>query len=144
MARTIRRSAESWTYILLADRGLPVAEQTVFTLRPLTAADRAAFHDEIETEHTLPGGDTIVPNRVRRTALRIAVQQIERVANYPIGAPEAWPDGDDARARYLDQLPDADVLELGNEVWARGQLGIDRDAVGKSSPPGHTPASGGD
>jgi hypothetical protein len=145
MAKKRTRSAESWRYVLKADRMLPEKEQTVWILRPLTQAERAEVQDNFVRLHHMPSGGTVVERRDHRQTLELCLTNIEDVENFPGDAPTklkwpANPDDHNARAAFLEQVDDADVHEIGNEIWAQAVLG---DSVKNSSPPEGTSLSGG-
>jgi hypothetical protein len=142
MAKTVKRSAESWIYVLKADRTLDPSEQTRFTLRPMTHAERAATMDDAARTLTTSEGVVSV-GRFHQNAYEIALRHIVSIENFPIGAPQPWPKDADERARYLDQLDDDDIVEVGDEVWRRSRLGADTAAVKNSLPPELTSNSGG-
>jgi hypothetical protein len=144
MAKAVKRPAESWVYVLKADRDLPMEEQSRFTLRPMTHNERAAAHDDLVRTRVSPDGDKTVQARTRQQALVIALRHIVSIENFPSENPQPWPATTEARAAYVEQLDDEYVLELGNEVFARrGLLGDEGAAIKNSSPPGRTSRSGG-
>lgn len=132
MAKAKKRPAEAWTYVLKADRELPRDEQSMFALAPMTYAQRAAVRD-----------DMLRGERVFRSAGEIALRHIVSTENFPADNPAPWPTEHEKRLRYLEQLDDDDILEIGNEVWIRSTLGLDEETVKNSSPPGPTSSSGG-
>lgn len=143
MARSVQRAAEAWTYVLLADRALPIEDRTTFTLRPLTITEQAAALDDLVRTEFDEDGNRVVLRRARRQAIALAVTHIEAIDNFPAGAPKPWPEDRDSRRRYLEQLRLEDVVELGDEIWKRSSI----DAAGpvkNFSPPERTSSSGGD
>jgi hypothetical protein len=144
MAKSRKRPAEAWVFVLEADTQLPLDQQTRFTLRPMTHAERAAVRDDLAREERQRDGTTATVARTRQQAYAIALAHIVSVENFPVGAPQAWPNDRAAQERYLEQLEDDDVLEIGNEVWARSTLGPPDEGVVKNfSPPELTSISGG-
>lgn len=143
MAKLVKRPAESWRYVLRGDRALPIEQQTVFTLAPLTMAERAQVHDDITRTQTQPDGTRITLGRTRQTGVELVLSHVVAIENFPVGAPEPWPTSAAARARYLERLQDDDVLELGNEIFERSDLG-DEDVAKNSSRPEPTSGSGAD
>ena len=143
MAQKNRCVAEAWTYVLEGDRALPLDQQTRFVLGPMTGPERDRVNDAIRsnTQINADGTRTII-ERTRQQARLIALEHIVSVDNFPVGAPQSWPAKRDARERYLDQMDDDDVLELGDEVWKRSTLGADEDPIKNSSTPERTSASG--
>jgi hypothetical protein len=131
MAKKNRCVAESWVYVTKTDRALPKEEQTRFTLRPMTWAERDRARDALSSESV-----------VHRQARRMALDHIVSIENFPVGDPKPWPSTIGEREAYLNTLDDGDVLEVGNEVWLRSTLGPDEDALKNSSPPERTLASG--
>lgn len=127
MAKKAWRSAESWTYVLLADRELPPEQQTRFTLSPLSQLERAAVRDEIARVQTLQDGTKSIISHSRRQGLEIAVRHIASIENFPGDTPEKekWPAGETERRKYLEMLGDDSVQEIGNEIWTKSELGDD-------------------
>jgi hypothetical protein len=143
MAKQAKRSAESWTYVLEADQRLPVEEQTRFTLKPMTGAERAQFVDDLVRTSVAPDGSQTVMRRTQQNARELCLTHIERIENFPAGSngsAMAWPKSREEREAYLEQLSDDDVMELGNEVYVRSTAGPDAK---NSLPLGHTSRSGG-
>ncbi|HEY7195513.1 MAG TPA: hypothetical protein VH439_17350 [Gemmatimonadales bacterium] len=145
MAKGITRLAGTWSYVLTADRELPVEEQSRFTLRPLTGAERERFIDDMSVAETVDGAVRVHP-RTRQIARRIAISHIAAIENFPAGAPKPWPADAKARDDYLELLDDGYVFELGNEIYLRSSLGAtngakgteDAKPVGESSTPAPT------
>lgn len=140
MAKAKKRPTEAWTYVLEADRSLDPSEQSRFVLAPMTYAQRAAVRDGMTQ------GD-----RVYRSAGEIALDHILSIENFPSDDPRPWPAEREERRKYLELLDDDDVLEIGNEVWARSTLTYraqpsdaprDGDTVKNSSRPELTSNSG--
>lgn len=144
MAKQAKRAAESWVYVLEADRTLPPEEQTRFTLKPMTQSERARFVDDLVRTSVAEDGSQTVMRRTQQNALELCLTHIERVENFPAGsngASQQWPKSRSDRERYLDQLSDDDVMEVGNEVYVRSTAGPDAK---NSSPPVPTSRSGGE
>lgn len=142
MAKAIKRPAESWVYVLMRDLTLDLGQQSRFTLRPMTHAERAAVRDDIARTQEAADGSTITLMRTRQQGYSIALSHIVSIENFPSDAPKPWPTDANDRAAYLEQLADDDVLELGNEVWARSALGADGPAIKNFSTPERTSSSG--
>jgi hypothetical protein len=134
MAKSIKRQAETWIYVIEKDRALPPEQQSRFTFRPLTFSERALVRDTMAVDGA---------SRVYRTAGELLLDHLLSVDNFPVEHPKPWPSDRDARMQYLELLDDADVLELGNEIWLRSSLGRDETIVKNSSPPERTSSSGG-
>lgn len=143
MAKAVKRPPESWIYVLKADRALPERERSVFTLSPMTYAERAAVRDDMARSSST----------VNRTAGELALAHIVSIMNFPAGETKAWPADHDARVAYLELLDDDAVVELGDEIWARSALGYrdpakpeqaerDGDQIKNSSTPAGTSPSG--
>lgn len=143
MARSFKRAAESFPYILKGDRDLPHEQQTRFLCRPLTQAEQLAAEDEVYYLAFDGTGTNVHVSREKRVAHRLAVSHIQAIENFPVGAPKPWPEDLEARERYLEQLNSEDVLEVGNAIFTRSKLGADADALKNSSPPAPTSGSGG-
>jgi hypothetical protein len=139
MAKAVKRAAESWRYVLTADRELPPEEQTTFSLRPLTQAERAWAQDNLARTHFRPDGAREAVQRTHQLARELCLTNIEGIENFPAGEPKAWPESREDRERYLEQLDDAAVTEVGNQIWERSQL---EPAAKNSSTPGATSTSG--
>ena len=142
MAKLKKRPPESWTYILQSDRALPIEQQSRFVLSPLTHAERAAVRDGAARILHLEDGSVQSIDRTHQNAYAIVLDHVVSIENFPAGASQPWPAKRDDRMRYLEQLDDDDVLELGNEVWLRSSLGPDEASIKNSSPPEHTSSSG--
>lgn len=142
MAKAKKRPAEAWTYVLKADRTLPLDQQSRFTLRPMVYAERAMVQDDFLRSETRPDGTRVDISRVYRNAGEIALEYIVSIENFPAGAAQAWPATRAERERYLEMLDDEQVLELGNETWIRSSMGIDGDAIKNVSTPEPTLRSG--
>jgi hypothetical protein len=125
MAKKIKRRAESWRYVLVSDRDLPVDEQSTWILNPLTQAQRAEVQDNMVRVHNQPDGGQTFVSRPHRMTLDLCLTNIASVENFPAGAAVPWPSGRDERAAYLEGLDDAYVHELGNEIYAQAILGDD-------------------
>jgi hypothetical protein len=125
MASKITRPAQSWTYILDDDRDLPDAEQSRFTLRPLTQQERAVIRDEIGRIETGKDGTKSVISRSYRQGIEIVLDAIVSIENFPAGAPQPWPDDRQQRRQYIDMLSDHYVQELANEAWFKSVAGDD-------------------
>lgn len=123
MAKSITRPAESWTYILKADRELAPAEQSQFTLRPLTQVERATVRDEIARIQTARDGTKSVISSSQRQGIEIAAGCIVGVENFPSDGPKAWPSERDPQRKYLELLSDDSVQELANEIWEKSTIG---------------------
>lgn len=121
MAKAVKRPAESWIYVLKADRGLEERERSVFTLAPLTYAQRAGVRDDMQRAAAASS------DRVHRAAAEIAVTHIVLIENFPAGEPQPWPKSRGDRERYIEMLDDDHVLEIGDEIWGRSSLGFRSD-----------------
>jgi hypothetical protein len=143
MAKQIRRSAESFRYVLKSDQALPLLEQTTFVLNPLTQEERRRLLDEIVVTRTLPDGTKESIDRTWQEAGQIVLSHLVMVENFPVGAPQPWPNGKgstaEQRRQYLNEFADTDLLELYNELFRRSYLG---DDVQNFSSPERTSSSG--
>jgi hypothetical protein len=139
MARAAKRPPGSWTYVLQSDRELPESEQSRFTLRPLTGAERERATDDVTRQVFRADGSVETISRMRTVARELALSHIESVENFPAGAPKPWPNGTggiEARQKFLEELADEHTFELGNEIYLRSTLGPEeKKTVGESSPP---------
>ncbi|HEY4131671.1 MAG TPA: hypothetical protein VGM50_13715 [Gemmatimonadaceae bacterium] len=143
MANEIKRSAETWAYVLQGDRALPPEQQTRFTLRPMTVLERAAAQDDLIRSFTNETGQRVLIRRTRQQTVAIALEHITAIENFPVGAPALWPSDRTARIAYLERLVDTDVDEIGNEVWRRSLESFAAGTpAGNSLPPALTSGSG--
>jgi hypothetical protein len=139
MAKKQQRPVGTWRYILRAELTLPPEEQTVFVLRPLTQLERADVKDNMVRIHHQADGGVMKQQRDARILVELCASHIHAIENFPVGGtPEAWPDEPAARLAYLDQLDDADVQEVGDEIWVRSAIGLPEK---NSSPPRPTSSS---
>ncbi|HVX39615.1 MAG TPA: hypothetical protein VHB25_08580 [Gemmatimonadaceae bacterium] len=143
MAKMRKRPPESWSYVLRADRALPFDQQSRFTLSPLSHGERAAMRDDLVRTRYAPDGSRDVAPRTHQNARELVLGHLTSIENFPVSAAQPWPSDREARERYLELLEDDDVLELGDEIWARSTLGPEEPAVGNSWPPERTSSSGG-
>jgi hypothetical protein len=141
MAKSVKRPAESWTYMLASDRALPLEQQTRFTLRPMTIGERAAAWDDLVRELRNDDGTRTLLRRTRQQGVELAIRHIVSIENFPVGAAQPWPADAEQRARYLELLEDRDVSELADEIWKRSN-GVD-DSAKNFLPPERTSDSGG-
>jgi hypothetical protein len=120
MAQRVAVPAERWTYVLEADRTLPIEQQSRFTLRPLSMAERAAARDNLARVH-IAHGERVITHRDRSLAFELALSHIASIENFPAGEPKPWPVDEplSARASYLELLGDEAVREIGNEIFDR-------------------------
>jgi hypothetical protein len=123
VATAQKRAAESWRYVLKSDESLPPEQQSVFVLTPLNVIERAEARDGMVRRVVGATGETTVSQRDKRLSVEFCLSHIREIENFPAGAPKPWPDTSDERLRYLDQLDDSAVQELGNEIWVRSELG---------------------
>lgn len=119
----IKRTAESWSYVPRTDRELPAEQQTRFTLKPLTLTERAALKDALTRTLVQVDGSIAVLSRNRQEGLGVVLTHVLAVENYPPGAPQPWPAGQEERLVYLEQFNDDDVREIGDEIFAHSNLG---------------------
>lgn len=139
MAKVKKRVAGSWSYVLLGDRSLPPDQQSVFVLRPLTGAERERVVDEVSQRIYQADGSVRVISRMRTIARELVLSHVESIERFPVGAPKAWPKEPDERQRYLEDMDDDDVFEVGNEIFNRSALGPEEAKhVGESSTPAPT------
>jgi hypothetical protein len=142
MAKQNRGVAESWSYVLQADRALEPDQQTRFTLRPVIAADRDRIRDNLMWTQIHADGSQTKVRRTRQTARVVALEHIVSVDNFPVGAPLPWPKDRGEREAYLAMFDDNDIEELGDEIWARSTIGPDEEPLKNSFTPERMSASG--
>jgi hypothetical protein len=123
MPKKYARPAEAWTYVLYPDRALPLDQQSRFTLRPLTQAEKLAMLDGLNWVNVHTDGTQEVMPRAYSQALELCLSHIDGVENFPNDGPIAWPakGSDRQKADYLAMLSDMDILELGNEIRYHAQ-----------------------
>lgn len=126
--KAAKRALGSWKFIPPSDKALPVAEQTVFVLKPLTQLQRMEVWDNLRWVNA----DGSAMPRAFVQARELCLSNIESIQNFPPGDSKPWPESMRERAEYLDQLDDIDVLIIGNEI--RDHSGLDDD-IKNSSPP---------
>jgi hypothetical protein len=139
MAKMKSRAAASFPYVLIGDRDLPPEQQTQFVLRPLTVDEHAAAHDGLVRTLVDKDGNRTIVNRTRQQAVSLALEHIVSIENFPVGAPQPWPDERERRRDYLGMLMPADLQELGGVLFHRAEVG---DEEKNFSPPARTSASG--
>lgn len=139
MSEAKKRVAGSWTYVPLADRALPPEKQTVFTLSPLDGAERERAADESIQRVLDRDGNIRVVSRMRSVAREIVLTHVTSIERFPASAPKAWPADMEARKKYLEDMDDDLVFEVGNHIWERSALGPEEaKQVGESSTPAPT------
>lgn len=119
MPKRVHRSAEAFTYVLMDDRKLPLAEQSRFRLKPLTQAEKLAVLDGLNWVDVREDGTSEVMPRAFQQALELVLTHLESTENFPSDGPEPWPGVSAPRAKrvaYLEMLDEMDVYELGNEI----------------------------
>lgn len=123
MPKRVHRSAESFTYILAADRALPLDQQSRFRFRPLTQAEKLAVLDDLNWVQINADGSRELRPRSMSQARQLVLSNLEAAENFPTDGPVAWPaEGTrEQKERYLDMLDEMDVYELGNEVRHHAQ-----------------------
>lgn len=117
MAKSKKRPAEAWTYVLDADKTLPEAEQSQFTLRPLTFDEDAAYRDAIR------GKDE--SGRVWRATIALLPDHIVSVDNFPAGNAKPWPASPAERKAYLEEIGVDGCFELGDQIFAHSRVSDD-------------------
>jgi hypothetical protein len=143
MARAVKRPAESWTYILRDDRELSADEQSVWTLKPMTHIERAEALDNLVRTHIGAGGEKTVISRSKQQAFEIVLTHLVAVRNFPARAGKPWPAKETERVAYIEQMDDAHVRELADEIFDKSTLaGDDGTQLKNSSPPERTSPSG--
>lgn len=124
MAKLIKRMVESWTYVPIADRALEAGEQTAFRLSPLSQAELFAVTDDLQRTIIEPDGTQVITSRERQTALRLCLSHIASVENFPVGAPQPWPEEREKRRVFLEQFDHELVRELGDEIYGKSRIGV--------------------
>lgn len=116
MAKSKRKAAEAWRYVLKEDRELPPEQQSTFVLRPMTMIEQAAYFDAYRSG----GGDG---DTVWKGTVQLAVDHIANVENFPTDAPKEWPKDRTGQMAYLDEIGVDACFEIGNEVFRRSYIG---------------------
>jgi hypothetical protein len=121
--KPVHRQLGTWTFVPPSDRKLPAAEQTTFVLKPLTQLQRMEVWDNLRWINP----DGTAAGRAFQQARELCLSNIEDVQNFPPGDPKPWPkDGStQAKAEYLEQFDDMDVLLIGSAI--RDHSGLDDD-----------------
>lgn len=127
MATRVHRPAESFAYVLKADRALPIEQQSRFVCRPMTQAERQALRDDVNRRVECPDGSRMVVSRTRQVAREVVLEHVVAIENFPAGEPLDWPVGKsrEERAKYLEMLDDDAVFELGNHIFERSDVGAE-------------------
>ena len=139
MARQIKRSPESFTYVLQADRELSADQQTRFTLKPLTTAERHSLFERNTERIQQANGDVRLVAHTISLAREVCLEHIEAIDRFPVDRPEPWPAKSKERQAYLEQFADTDLAEIYGVLFERSWLG---DDVKNSSSPEPTSSSG--
>ncbi len=118
MPKRVHRSAESFSYVLLSDRGKPEAEQSRFRFRPLTQAENLEVLDRMNNWVTVKNGTQELMPRSFQQARELVLEHLEAAENFPTDGPQPWPARAslEEKSRYLEMLDEMDLLELGNEL----------------------------
>lgn len=118
MPKRVHRSAEAFTYVLLADRGLPADQQSRFRFRPLTVGEKLAALDGLNWVSVAADGTREVMPRAFVQSLQLVLEHLESAENFPTDEPRAWPanGSEEQQLEYLGMLDELDLLELGNEI----------------------------
>lgn len=126
MAGRANRVTDEFRYVLKDDRERDPGEQSAFYLRPLTGPERARVWDEMQWTVEEPDGTRRLTSRAFQQSRRLVLDCLTRVENFPAGEPQPYPADQPmpVREKWLDQLDDMSVLELGNEIVARCVLGV--------------------
>lgn len=121
MAKPVERVVEPFEYILPADLELPADQQTIFTFRPMKQRERLAVLDDSGTI-SFQAGERRINDRTYQQGYEIVLAHLEKVQNFPPGAPVDWPKTEAERIKYLERLSDIDIMLLGNAVIQRSIL----------------------
>ena len=114
--KAILRPTGTQKYIPFSDRTLPPEEQTVIYYKPLTAGERAAAFDNLSVSELQESGKLLQRSQAWQVHRELCLTQIERVENFPAGAPQPWPTDAAARETYLEQFDDFVVNEIGAAI----------------------------
>lgn len=123
MAIEVERSRQDFWYVLRADRDLPAEQQTRFRCSHLTAAERMRVYDRASWITTDKDGAQALNSRSFEQALELVVTHVQKIENFPVGAPVEWPEGRAERLQYLERFADLDIFEVGNAIREQGSLG---------------------
>lgn len=120
--KVAKRPAGTWVYTPASDKDLPPEKQTRVVLRQLTQAERMEAWDNLNwTQRDAEGNITILP-RTFRMARELCIACIQSFENFDAATP--WPkDGsDDAKSEWLNNLPDMEMLAIGQAIRNRAFL----------------------
>jgi hypothetical protein len=124
MPKRTKRQVESWWYVLVSEREKPKEEQSRFLLKPLTQAERMRVWDDHNWVTVSPDGASSINARGLQQAHALVVSNLLKTENFPLDAPEAWPEKGSRgeKETYLEMLDDMDVFEIGNEIRNKSVL----------------------
>lgn len=139
--KKIIRQHGTWEYVPKADRNLPTEEQTTFVLKPLTQLERMEMWDSSSWIEHDEAGRSVIRRRSFELAREVCLSHISEVKNFPAREPlhdpgdastvigygaadhsEEWPKDEAQRIKYLEQMDDFVILELGNEIRDHSSL----------------------
>lgn len=132
----VQKKRESWRYVPLEDRGLPIEEQTTFILTPLTQGERVKVWDGGSWVQQDGAGRSVMLPRSYELAYELCVEHIADIENFPAKKKDAdsgmYTNGETKlfpvagtkaeKLKYLDQFDDLTILEVGNEIRDKSTL----------------------
>lgn len=119
-----KRPTGTWRFIPPEDRKAKKEKQTVFVLSPLSQAERMAAWDNLKWVEQDETGNRVIRSRAYQEALKLCLDHIEEVENFPAGKPEQWPKNGDVEGKlaFLDKLDDVSILVIGSEIRNHSSL----------------------
>ncbi|MDQ2668465.1 MAG: hypothetical protein M3Z05_21095 [Gemmatimonadota bacterium] len=118
MPKRAYSSAEPFLYTLLADRALPLDQQSRFRFRALTQGEQLAVYDGLNWVKLNDDGTRELMPRSMAQARELVLTHLEHAYNFPTDGPLEWPADGSRKEKedYLRMLAPLDVYELGNEL----------------------------
>lgn len=119
--KVAKRPTGTWVYIPKDDAELPADQQTRITCRQLTQGERMEAWDNLNwTQRDTEGNVTLLP-RTFRMARELCISCIVQVENF---ATTPWPQygSDEEKGAWLDNLPDMEMLAIGQAIRSRAFL----------------------
>jgi hypothetical protein len=117
-------ATREFTLVPECDAELPANEQSRFTFRPMTYAERLRSVDEMQIIELRPDNTRVLHDRSFQQAREILLACLVASENFPAGAPVAYPaKGTPAeRDEWLAQLDPLDLYKLANAARERSAM----------------------
>lgn len=127
MPKKPQRLAGEWEFVLPSEEQITDTERGVFTLSPLTHAERLRVRDTLYRAEFSTDGSVQSQSHAFRQAFDLVCDHLVKTVNVPSDAPEAWPGltaPREAREQWIDRnLDDYAVLTIGTAVREASFLG---------------------